>query len=142
RVINKLDYLVELGINAIELTPIMGIEEAENDTWGYLPSHFFSIRSSYGTKNDLKLLVDECHSRKIRVFIDCVFNHTDKECPLGQIDRNYWYYKGKHHPDDPYNWGPELNYDFQDQQLKVEPAVKFISDVVKYWFEEFHLDGI
>ncbi|CAF0747629.1 unnamed protein product [Adineta steineri] len=117
-VINKLDYLVELGINAIELTPIMGIEEAENDTWGYLPSHFFSIRSSYGTKNDLKLLVDECHSRKIR------------------------YYKGKHHPDDPYNWGPELNYDFQDQQLKVEPAVKFISDVVKYWFEEFHLDGI
>ncbi|CAF1464892.1 unnamed protein product, partial [Adineta steineri] len=52
-VINKLDYLVELGINAIELTPVMGIEEAENDTWGYLPSHFFSIRSSYGTKNDL-----------------------------------------------------------------------------------------
>ncbi|CAF4151834.1 unnamed protein product [Adineta steineri] len=141
-VINKLDYLVELGINAIELTPVMGIEEAENDTWGYLPSHFFSIRSSYGTKNDLKLLVDECHSRKIRVFIDCVFNHTDEECPLAQIDRNYWYYKGKHHPDDPYNWGPELNYDFQDQQLKVEPAVKFISDVVKYWFEEFHLDGI
>ncbi|CAF1430530.1 unnamed protein product, partial [Adineta steineri] len=141
-VINKLDYLVELGINAIELIPIMGIEEAENDTWGYLPSHFFSIRSSYGTKNDLKLLVDECHSRKIRVFIDCVFNHTDEECPLAQIDRNYWYYKGKHHPDDPYNWGPELNYDFQDQELKVEPAVKFISDVVKYWFEEFHLDGI
>ncbi|CAF4447846.1 unnamed protein product, partial [Adineta steineri] len=71
-----------------------------------------------------------------------VFNHTDEECPLAQIDRNYWYYKGKHHPDDPYNWGPELNYDFQDQELKVEPAVKFISDVVKYWFEEFHLDGI
>ncbi|CAF4353395.1 unnamed protein product, partial [Adineta steineri] len=141
-VINKLDYLVELGINAIELTPVMGIEEAENDTWGYLPSHFFSIRSSYGTKNDLKLLVDECHSRKIRVFIDCVFNHTDEECPLAQIDRNYWYYKGKHHPDDLYNWGPELNYDFQDQQLRVEPAVKFISDVVQYWFEEFHLDGI
>ncbi|CAF0947773.1 unnamed protein product [Rotaria sordida] len=140
-VIDKLDYLSELGINAIELMPIMGSQGKEHD-WGYLPRHFFCLKSTYGSINDLKLLVDKCHQRKIRVFLDCVFNHSDKECPLALIDRNYWYYKGKHHPDDPYWWGPEFNYEFEDKNLNIKPAVKFVTDVMKYWIKEFHLDGV
>ncbi|CAF3510516.1 unnamed protein product, partial [Rotaria sp. Silwood2] len=71
-IIEKLDYLSDLGINAIELMPIMGSKEKEHD-WGYLPRHFFCLKSTYGSINDLKLLVDKCHQRKIRVFLDCVF---------------------------------------------------------------------
>ncbi|CAF4427476.1 unnamed protein product, partial [Rotaria sp. Silwood2] len=51
-------------------------------------------------------------------------------------------YKGRHHPDDPFWWGPEFNYEFEDKNLNIKPAVKFITDVVKYWIREFHLDGI
>ncbi|CAF3241048.1 unnamed protein product [Rotaria sp. Silwood2] len=140
-IIEKLDYLSDLGINAIELMPIMGSKEKEHD-WGYLPRHFFCLKSTYGSINDLKLLVDKCHQRKIRVFLDCVFNHSDKDASLALIDRNYWYYKGRHHPDDPFWWGPEFNYEFEDKNLNIKPAVKFITDVVKYWIREFHLDGI
>ncbi|CAF4979256.1 unnamed protein product [Rotaria sp. Silwood1] len=140
-VIDQLDYLSDLGMNGIELMPIMGIEEKEPD-WGYLPCHFFCLKSSYGSINDLKLLVDKCHQRKIRVFLDGVFNHSDKKCSLALIDKDYWYYKGKHHPEDPFWWGPEFNYEFEDKQLNIKPAVKFMSDVVKYWIGEFHLDGI
>ncbi|CAF5163171.1 unnamed protein product, partial [Rotaria sp. Silwood1] len=50
-------------------------QEKEHD-WGYLPRHFFCLKSTYDSINDLKLLVDKCHQRKIRVFLDCVFNHS------------------------------------------------------------------
>ncbi|CAF4894953.1 unnamed protein product [Rotaria sp. Silwood1] len=140
-VIDQLNYLSDLGINGIELMPIMESEEKEPD-WGYLPRHFFCLNSTYGSINDLKLLVDKCHQRKIRVFLDAVCNHSNKECSLALIDKDYWYYKGKHHPEDPFWWGPEFNYEFEDKQLNIKPAVKFISDVVKYWIGEFHLDGI
>lgn len=43
---------------------------------------------------------------------------------------------------DPYHWGPELNYEYYDEEQKCRPAVKFASDVVRYWIGEFHLDGI
>ncbi|CAF4790635.1 unnamed protein product [Rotaria sp. Silwood1] len=139
-VIDQLNYLSDLGINGIELMPIMESEEKEPD-WGYLPRHFFCLNSTYGSINDLKLLVDKCHQRKIRVFLDAVCNHSNKECSLALIDKDYWYYKGKHHPEDPFWWGPEFNYEFEDKQLNIKPAVKFISDVVKYWIGEFHLDA-
>ncbi len=43
---------------------------------------------------------------------------------------------------DPYYWGPELNYEFYDENRNVKPAVRYISDVVRYWIGEFHLDGL
>jgi 1,4-alpha-glucan branching enzyme len=59
------------------------------------------------------------------------------------IDRNYWYYQDKHYPEDPANyWGPEFNYDNYDEKLAIKPAWKYIGDVVRYWIEEYHLDGI
>jgi len=58
--------------------------------WGYSPTHHFALKANYGTKNDLKQLVDECHSRGIRVIFDGVFNHSSSECPLVLIDKNYW----------------------------------------------------
>ncbi len=139
--IEKLDYLKELGINAIELMPVN--EYPGDYSWGYKVRHFFATESSYGSTEDLKRFIDECHGRGIRVIIDGIYNHTDEECPLMLIDRNYWYYKYMHYPEDPQNyWGPEFNYDNYDEKLDVKPAWKYVGDVVKYWVEEFHIDGI
>jgi 1,4-alpha-glucan branching enzyme len=139
--IEKLDYLKELGINAIELMPVN--EYPGDYSWGYKVRHFFATESSYGSTEDLKRFIDECHKRGIRVFMDGIYNHTDEECPLMLIDRNYWYYEHMHYPEDPGNyWGPEFNYDNYDEKLDVKPAWKYVGDVVKYWVEEYHIDGI
>lgn len=139
--IEKLDYLKGLGINAIELMPVN--EYPGDYSWGYKVRHFFATESSYGSTEDLKRFIDECHARGIRVIMDGIYNHTDEECPLMLIDRNYWYYEYMHYPDDPANyWGPEFNYSNYDEKLDVKPAWKYVGDVVKYWVDEYHIDGI
>ncbi|OKH56341.1 alpha-amylase [Calothrix sp. HK-06] len=139
--IEKLDYLKELGINAIELMPVN--EYPGDYSWGYKVRHFFATESSYGSTEDLKRFIDECHKRGIRVLMDGIYNHTDEECPLMLIDRNYWYYEHMHYPEDPDNyWGPEFNYSNYDEKLDVKPAWKYVGDIVKYWVEEYHIDGI
>jgi 1,4-alpha-glucan branching enzyme len=137
-VIEKLDYLSELGINAIELMPVK--EYPGDYSWGYNPRHFFAPETSYGPTEDLKRLIDECHGRGIRVIMDGIYNHSESSSPLTQIDHDYWYH---HEPRDPdNNWGPEFNYEHYDENLETYPARRFIGDVVRYWIEEFHLDGI
>ncbi|MEG4108636.1 alpha-amylase family glycosyl hydrolase [Microcoleus sp. S13_C5] len=137
----KLDYLCDLGINAIELMPVN--EYPGDYSWGYKVRDFFAVESSYGETADLKQLIDECHGRGIRVILDGIYNHCDEECPLLLIDRNYWYYRDKHYPEDPANyWGPEFNYENFDPKLGIRPAWKFIGDVVNFWIQEYHIDGI
>jgi 1,4-alpha-glucan branching enzyme len=137
-VIEKLDYLCELGVNAIELMPVK--EYPGDHSWGYNPRYFFATESSYGSTAELKHLIDECHARGIRVFIDGVYNHSDTESPLTQIDHDYWYH---HSPRDLENsWGPEFNYDLYDEKLDTYPARRFIGDTVRFWISEYHFDGI
>ena len=137
-VIEKLDYLSDLGINAIELMPVK--EYPGDYSWGYNPRHFFAPESSYGPTEGLKRLIDECHGRGIRVIMDGIYNHSESSAPLTQIDHDYWYH---HEPRDPdNNWGPEFNYEHYDENLETYPARRFIGDAVRYWIQEYHLDGI
>ena len=137
-VVDKLDYLVELGVNAIELMPIM--EYPLDHSWGYNTRHFFAPESSYGSTSDLKRLVDECHGRGIRVIFDAVFNHAESENPLVKIDHDYWFH---HEAQDPDNyWGPEFDYQHYDDNLGTYPARWFVGDWVQYWIREYHIDGI
>ena len=136
--IEKLDYLAELGINAVELMPIK--EYPGDYSWGYNPRHFFATESSYGPTEDLKKLIDECHARGIRVIMDGIYNHSEASAPLTQIDHDYWYHHSPRDPDN--NWGPEFNYEFHDEKLDTYPARKFIGDTVRFWVSEYHLDGI
>ncbi|BAU13821.1 alpha amylase [Leptolyngbya sp. NIES-3755] len=141
QVLGKLDYLSELGINAIALMPVT---EYDGDyRWGYMPLHFFALESSYGKPEDFKHLIDECHARGIRVFLDCIFNHTNEESPLLKIDRDYWYYHDRHYPEDDANyWGPELSYENLDEERNIRPTWNFVRDVVQFWIREYHIDGI
>ncbi|MCU0544337.1 MAG: alpha-amylase family glycosyl hydrolase [Oscillatoriaceae cyanobacterium Prado104] len=137
-VVEKLDYLVELGVNAIELMPLK--EYPGDYSWGYNPRYFFAAESSYGTTEGLKKLIDECHARGIRIIIDGIYNHSEASSPLTQIDHDYWYHHAPRDPDN--NWGPEFNYELYDEKLGTYPARKFIGDTVRYWIQEFHIDGI
>lgn len=137
-VVEKLDYLCELGINAIALMPVN--ENPGNHGWGYNPRYLFATESNYGSTTDLKRLIDRCHGQGIRVILDGVYNHSEAASPLTQIDHDYWYH---HSPRDSENsWGPEFNYEYYDETLETYPARRFIGDSVRFWIQEYHIDGL
>ena len=137
-VIDKLDYLVSLGVNAIELMPLKTTPGDFN--WGYSPAHYFAPEPSYGSTAELKQLVDECHARGIRVIVDGVYNHASTDNALTQIDHDYWF---RHEGKDPeQNWGPEFNYELVDDRFDICPAREFILDSIRFWIYEYRIDGI
>jgi len=139
--LEKLDYLQDLGINTIELLPVNETPGSYN--WGYTPSYFFAPNPAYGTPKDLKHFIDECHGRGMRVILDQLYNHSSDDSPLLAIDREYWYYAGRHHPNDEANyWGPEFNYEKYDDNRETFPAREFMGNVVRFWVQEYHIDGI
>ncbi len=85
-VTKKIQYLKDLGINAIELMPIM--EFPGDYSWGYNTSYPFSVESSYGKPADLKKLVNEAHKAGIAVILDVVYNH------FGPDDMDIWRFDG------------------------------------------------
>ena len=78
--IAKLDYLKELGVNAVELMPVhenvwSHDHQPANYNWGYDPVQLYAVNSSYGTPADFKRFLKQCHNRGIAVFLDVVYNH-------------------------------------------------------------------
>jgi len=85
-VIGKLDYLVDLGVNVIQLLPS---DEFPGDiSMGYNPSYIFAIEESYGGPNGLRRLVDAAHAKGIAVIFDVVYNH------FGPNDLDIWQFDG------------------------------------------------
>ena len=137
-VIAKLDYLTELGINAVELMPVK--ESPGDHSWGYTPVNYFASESNYGTTAQLKEMIDCFHSFGMRVIVDGVYNHANTESPLAQIDHDYWF---RHEPrDKQYNWGPEFRYEYFDERFGFSPARKFIHDSLRFWISEYRIDGV
>jgi 1,4-alpha-glucan branching enzyme len=85
-VAGNLDYLVDLGVSAIQLLP--ADEFPADISWGYNPSAIFAIEESYGGPNGLRRLVDAAHSRGLSVIFDVVYNH------LGPDDLDLWQFDG------------------------------------------------
>lgn len=135
----KLDYLKQLGINAIELMPCN--EFPGERSWGYNPLSAFAVENTYGTPDDLCRLIDACHARGIRVIVDGVYNHSDERSPLAQIDYTYWYYRDN--PDEPdQRFGPKFDYEHFDENLNVWPAREYVRDAILFWIDRFHIDGV
>lgn len=138
--IDTLDYLANLGINAIELMPVNEFEG--NSSWGYNPSFYFAVDKYYGPAVDFKRFVDECHQRGLAVIIDMVLNHSYGQSPLVRLywndhlaqpaANNPWYNEVS--PNPSYSWG----YDFDHESPHTEA---FVDCVNRYWIEEFHVDG-
>jgi len=139
-VIEKLDYLEQLGVNAIELMPFNEFEG--NSSWGYNPNYYFAPDKAYGPKNDLKMLIDSCHQRGMLVIQDMVLNHAYNSCPMVKMywddanDRpaasNPWFNVTS--PNTAYSWGSDFNHESAATQ-------NFVDSVTSYWINEYRVDG-
>ena len=134
--IDRLDYIGDLGVNAVELMPITEFDG--NDSWGYSPNHFFALDRAYGTSDDLKTFVDECHKRGIAVILDMVFNHAtglnpmNKLYPYGtDLSKNPWFNATAPHSDNVYE---DWNHDFV-------PTKTMFTRSLAYWLTEYKVDG-
>lgn len=126
----RLDYLCELGITAVELMPLAQFPGERN--WGYDGVFPFAVQSSYGGANGLKNLVDACHCRGISVILDVVYNHLGPE-------GNYFHAFGPYFTDRYRTpWGEAVNFDGPGSD-----GVRdfFIANAL-FWIEEFHIDAL
>lgn len=137
--IDTLSYLQRLGVNAIELMPVTEFEG--NISWGYNVSYHMALDKYYGSINEYKRFIDECHKRGIAVIMDVVYNHTFNESPLAQL---YWDGPSNRPaadnpwlnpiPKHPFNVGNDFNHE--------SPATRYYVDrTMRYWLSEFHVDG-
>ena len=129
-VIEKLDYLSDLGINAIELLPISQFPGGRN--WGYDGVYPFAVQDTYGGPNGLKALVDAAHSKGIAVILDVVYNHLG---PEGNYLGEYGpYFTDKYKT----GWGKALNYD----DAYCDGVRNYFWQNALMWLDEFQIDGL
>jgi 1,4-alpha-glucan branching enzyme len=146
QLVKKLDYIAELGVNAIELLPVN--EYAGDDYIGYSSVSFFAIEASYGyprqngnSYDDLKAFINAAHGRNIALIADVVYNHIGKSGDSGFLwnydsDQDNIYFSGEMADNQMGgNFGMAPNW--------ANPSVqKYIEDSCIYYLDELHFDGL
>ena len=137
--VDTLQYLARLGVNAVELMPVTEFEG--NESWGYNPAFYFAPDKYYGPPNQLRRFIDECHKRGIAIILDTVLNHSFGQHSLVRLyasgnfgpptAENPWYNVVARHP---FNVG----WDFNHESLNTK---SFVDRVNAYWLTEFKVDG-
>lgn len=147
-IIQRLDYLVELGISGIYFTPIF----AAHSNHKYDTIDYMEIDPQFGTKETFKKLVIACHERGIKVMLDAVFNHSgyffDKFQDVLEKGEQSRYINWFHIHEFPIVTEPLPNYDtfaftpYMPKLNTAHPDVKeYLLEVGRYWVREFHIDG-
>jgi isoamylase len=149
-VVEKIPYLRELGVTAVELMPVFQFDATEPNYWGYMPINYFSPQASYAARQctyeqrrEFKQMVKALHEAGIEVILDVVYNHTGEGNERGPtlsfkgID-NSTYYMPSDDPDHPY-----ADYTGTGNTLDcANPAVRqLVVDSLRYWTREMHVDG-
>ncbi len=141
-------YLVDLGINALELLPMS--EFGGEINWGYETSHYFALEYSAGGRDQLKHLIRACHQQGIAVIMDVVYNHYSPNS-----GRAEWAYDSELPDRNIYYWyeGSSSNYPQADggyvDNMSTGYSPRFHAEIVRKMFissavmlmEEFHVDG-
>jgi len=159
-VIDKLDYLQQLGVTAIWLSPVFDNSDTDFQGWwpyhGYHPIDFFSVDEHFGTMETLKELVKKAHQRGMKIILDMVFNHVAPDHPW-VVRKELWEdmgYKHWFHPHSGVDASTSIQ-DWQDQDQLENREVKglpdlaqenphvydFLLDVAKYWIVQTNCDG-
>jgi maltooligosyltrehalose trehalohydrolase len=129
-VVSRLDHLVALGIDAIELLPVA--EFSGDRGWGYDGVDLFAPHHCYGGPDGLKRLVDACHARGVGVVMDVVYNHLG---PAGNYLSEFGPYFTDRHAT---NWGDAVNFDGPDST----EVRSFVVDNALMWLRDYHCDGL
>lgn len=144
-IIDRIQYFKDLGINAIELMPIMEFEG--NESWGYNTAFHMALDKFYGTPEKLKELVDVCHQNGIAVILDIAFNHAFGRNPMIRMwmndpDGDGW---GGPSTENPYfnttvrhSYADGIGEDFNHSSVFTKNYVK---QTIKHWITEFKIDG-
>lgn len=141
--ISKLDYIKGLGINAVHVMPVSEFEG--NSSWGYNPNFYFAADKAYGTADDLKKFIDECHKRQILVFNDIVLNHAFYSNVMAKMywnsgankpaNENPWFNADHKMVADPAGWwGADWNHESEHTQAMVDR-------ILDYWLQDYNFDG-
>lgn len=158
--VEKISYLKELGVNAVEFLPIHEhytseqlIQKKLTNYWGYNTIGFFAPEWSYSSQNfpgcqvtEFKTLVRELHKAGIEVILDVVYNHTGEENELGPticfrgID-NQTYYGLQGPADQPYRYYRNNAGTGNILNIENPQVLRFILDSLRYWVEYMHVDG-
>ena len=126
--IQRLDHLVDLGIDLVELLPVNAVDGPRS--WGYDGVGWYAVTENYGGPDALKRFVDACHARGLGVVLDVVYNHLG---PSGAyLDRFGPYFAGSN------VWGPSVNLDGPHS----EPVRRYIVENALMWLRDFHADGL
>ncbi len=134
--LTRLDYFENLGVNAIEFMPLCEFDG--NLSWGYAPNHYFALDKTYGSEEDFKTLVDECHKRGIAVIVDMVYNHATGNCSHEKL------YGGNNNlADNPYFnvKAPHGAAVFEDWNHDYQPTKDYLTRALKFWLQEYKVDG-
>ena len=129
-VTEKASEFSELGVNAVELMPISQFSGARN--WGYDAVFPFAVQNTYGGPDELKVLVNEFHSKGIAVILDVVYNHLG---PEGSILKYFgpYFLVNQVTP-----WGASINFDgVNSSQVR-----NFFFENAIYWFKNYHIDAL
>ena len=129
--IERLPYLVELGVTAIELMPLADFPGARG--WGYDGVLLFAPDASYGTPDDLKRLIEAAHLQGVMVFLDVVYNHFG---PEGNYLHAYapTFFSDRHRT----LWGKAIDFDGGHSRVVRD----FFVHNTLYWLEEYRFDGL
>lgn len=120
----------ELEVTAIELMPVAQFPEARN--WGYDGVGLYAPQNSYGGPQGLKMLVNECHKKKLAVILDVVYNHLGPEG--NYIGEFAPYFTNRYSTP----WGSAFNYDNSECHW----VRRFVIENALYWITEYHIDAL
>src|ERR1043166_6166679 len=139
------DHLKELGVTHVQLLPIQDFENDETSTnynWGYVTMAFNSPEGWFATNanddsrvREFKQLVKALHERGLGVIMDVVYNHTANGAPFNALVPRYYF---RFLPDGSYSNGSGCGNNFRSE---APMARKYIVDTLKYWGEEYGIDG-
>jgi maltooligosyltrehalose trehalohydrolase len=128
--IERLGHLVDLGVGAIEMLPI--VEFSGERGWGYDGVDLFAPHHAYGGPDGLKRLIDACHAAGLGVVIDAVYNHLG---PAGNyLDEFGPYFSDRYQT----NWGAAVNFDGPGSH----EVRRFVVDNALMWLRDYHADGL
>jgi len=149
-IVDKIPYLKNLGVTAVEIMPVFQFEPDGSDYWGYSPTSFFVPNQAYssdqsfgGQINEFKTMVRELHKAGIEVILDVVYNHTsegDRNGPVFSykgIDNSTYYLINKDLDRPYFNYSGTGNT-LHTRNLHVQAM---ILDSLRYWVSEMHVDG-
>lgn len=129
--ISRLDHLVELGVEAIEIMPVADFAGDRN--WGYDGVALYAPARCYGRPDDFRALIDAAHQRGLAVILDVVYNHLG---PSGNYLSDFA--QGYFHPTRSTPWGRAFNIDAPNSR----PVRDLFLENAAYWLDEFRIDGL